>query len=142
MKIIDINDKTIHLEALFDDKLIDEFSSFISNYYWTFIYNNTSIPFIISDNPVYIMNFYDKCKDSYLNNTFQINFPLNTRIVLHIYAEDSVLYKRFKNSFNNRLMLINDEETIHSLNMNQCIMSDERIFFSPENEALIDVYFK
>ena len=26
------------------------------------------------------MNFYDKCKDSYLNNTFQINFPLNTSI--------------------------------------------------------------
>lgn len=143
-----INGKTIHLERLFDDELIDEMSLFILDSYWTFIYNDTSVPFIISDNPVCRIPILDNYGinnemelSSFMSNSLEINFPLNNKISLHIYRNKSIFYKQLGEALNNRLILVGKEDLIHDMNKYQCIMADERVFFRCEDDSLIDLYF-
>lgn len=143
-----INGKTIHLERLFDDELIDEMSLFILDSYWTFIYNDTLVPFIISDNPVCRIPILDNYGinnemelSSFMSNSLEINFPLNNKISLHIYRNKSIFYKQFGKALNNRLILVGKEDLIHDMNKYQCIMADERVFFRCKDDSLIDLYF-
>lgn len=142
---IKINSKTKQLKSLSDDELIDEFIYFISNSYWTFMYNDTSTPFIISDNPVCrIPIIYEGVLglelSPFMSNMFQLCFPLSPKIMLYIYRDNSIFYKKFKRSIMNRLIPINKVELIDNINKFQCIMSNERVFFNPKDKNIIKKY--
>ena len=143
--VIQVNSKKKHLNILVDDDIIAMITGFISNSYWTFIYNDTSNPFIISDNPVcripYINENNSKRRiEPFRSDFFQLFIPLSPNISLCVYREDSIFCKKFTNKLHNRLTIINNIDLINNINKYQCIMGHEKIFFNSENEYLIKEY--
>ncbi|MDY6228037.1 MAG: DUF4238 domain-containing protein [Clostridium sp.] len=142
---IEINYKNIHLKTLFDNNIINLMIDFIVNSYWTFGYNATKVPFITSDNPVcripYLNEINSKLNmSSFIGPYFQMYFPLSPQVVLCIYREESILYKKVGKEFNNRLVNMDKEKLIDSINLYQVIMANQKIFINPNNEELLMKY--
>lgn len=136
--------KYAQLEALFDENNINKLIYVISNSCWTFMYNNTSTPFIISDSPIcripYFIDEYFRDIGLLKSSYVKINYPLSPNIMLFIYGEESIVFKENGKKLNNRLINLDKEEKVHYANKLQYYMAHQKVFINPKNNDLLKKY--
>lgn len=140
------NSKLIHLQTLVDNEFISKLTSYIADSTWMFIYNETNIPFIISDNPVCRAPRYQESINkegieitSFISEKLDISFPLSPNLAISIFRSDTPHYEKFK-KYKNRLVPALKEDHIHSINKIQCLMAYEKIFINSQYESLLKGY--
>lgn len=142
---VNINAKKYQLQTLFNNEILNELSGFVASSYWTFQYNETSTPFIISDNPVcwthHIIGGDSNSRIApFISPWFEIYFPLSPKIVLYIYRENSIIFKKVGKRYSNRLVTIDKPNIVDIINQFQYIMAYKKIFINPDNSELLEKY--
>lgn len=109
------------------------------------IMNESTVPFISSDNPVILYNQYLEKSDYPLGATgyatagIQIIFPLNPKILIFLY--DKSIYKVGNRNQSN--IIIQRSEEIEQLNLLQLLNCIENIYFNHQinKEQIMKIYF-
>lgn len=141
-----VNEKKFHLNTLTNDELINKLIYFLSNSYWTFLHNNTNLPFITSDNPLCriptITNSANLELSPFISELSEFYFPISPKLAVCIYRDNSIFCKIQGKKLINRLMPLNNINFVNDINKYQFIMSHEKVFFHPNNKDLIEKYCK
>lgn len=91
-----------HFSYMINEKRIITIGNLLLNRNWVFLYNNSNIPFVTSDNPVVIDRDDQENLSGYFSKETVIYYPLNSSLVLALY--DPKFYQD-KTPFNNRLCI-------------------------------------
>lgn len=73
--------KLLQTKLLFHEDLVKGISKLINNGKWTFLYNNTAVDFLTSDNPICVIQSEFK---SIFSNVLSIVYPLSNKVCLVI----------------------------------------------------------
>ena len=142
-----IDDTINHLKVLFNEEFINAYSSFLLDSSWTFMANNTEIPFITSDSPICrIPRFYESWDGNeteipFLNDQLELYFPLSPHVILKIFRKESHEYERLY-KYRNKLIPLTNIDMVNMINLFQLYRSHERVFFNQNSKSLIEQYLK
>lgn len=127
----DLMVKDILLSAMNNDKRINRFSNILLNKTWIFFYNESDMPFLISDNPIVMYNFIEKgtssayCgigrKDTYMT------FPISKNILLML-APKEVYFGKL-DIYNDKIIYTNEIKFINFWNTQQYNNCSRQLYF-------------
>lgn len=150
---INVNKKNLHLDTLIDVEYIEELTDFIFNSCWIFFHNKTTIPFIISDNPVcriprieerskYFIEKeqFSKRGELYItgfeSTKLDIYFPLCPYVSIRIIRKGVPNYNKWR-KYRHRCIPLLDSNMVEQMNVFQYITAYEKIFINPKDRCLI-----
>ncbi len=108
----------------------------------SFVENNTSLPFCISDNPVLLLNqaFFGNSKAASIDSLGLITFlPVSPFLAIMFY--DSEIYNTRKHQHPSGMVShINKSDDISLLNAMQAAHCEKKVFYKPASELLIEAH--